>query len=354
MNCRIADGHVHLENVVLGAFDSPKRILDVIYSKGVSDASLLAYMPFCDIVSNLRVLYWKEAYKKIELRAFGSFHEADIYKDIPYEKQYEVLMELGCDGVKFIQMKPDRRKAIGKGLDDKSYDRVLSAMEERSTPAMIHSGDPETFWDINFATEDMIKRGWFYGDGSYLTSDAIYAEVYRMLKKHPKLKATFAHFFFLSNKIDEAVRVLESFENVNFDLTPGWEMYLGFSKNIDEWQKFFEKYADRIMFGTDINDKKNGHPELYDLVYGALTHDKSEFEMPIYKHKIKGLDLNEGTLKKICYENYLRFVGESKKSVNVEYMTQIAEMVLGDIYEKEEMQAPYEWIKQMIFGGTIN
>ena len=83
MDCRIADGHVHLEDVVIGEFDSPRIMLDSLADKGVTDVSLLAYMPFSDIVTNLRVLYWKKNYRRMNVRAFGCFHEADIYREIP-------------------------------------------------------------------------------------------------------------------------------------------------------------------------------------------------------------------------------------------------------------------------------
>ena len=56
MDYRIADGHVHLEDVVIGEFDSPRIMLDSLADKGVTDVSLLAYMPFSDIVTNLRGL----------------------------------------------------------------------------------------------------------------------------------------------------------------------------------------------------------------------------------------------------------------------------------------------------------
>ncbi len=348
MKQRIADAHVHLEDVAEGKFRRPEKMLDAIASKGVTDLSLLAYMPFSDVVSNLRVLYWKKNYKKLRIRAFGSFHECDIYKDVPYEKQYEKLMDLGCDGIKFIQMKPDRRKVLGKGLNDPSYDKALSAIEEDGTPVTIHSGDPESFWDINCVEPWMIERGWFYGDGTYLSCEELYAEDFKMLDKHPKLSVTFAHFFFLSNKIDEAKRVMETYPNVKFDLTPGWEMYLGFSKNIDGWQRFFEDYSDRILFGTDSNDEKENIGDLYDLVYTALTHDKSEYEMPIWKHTVKGLALSDGAVKKICFDNYVRFVGKEPKPVNEKLLLETAEKMHSDIKDDENSAVCAKWLEEML------
>ncbi|MBR4000632.1 MAG: amidohydrolase family protein [Clostridia bacterium] len=351
MDYRIADGHVHLEDVVIGKFDSPKIMLDSLADSGVTDVSLLAYMPFSDIVTNLRVLYWKKNYRRMNVRAFGCFHEADIYRDIPYETQYGNLMKLGCDGIKFIQMKPDRRKAIGKGLNDASYDRVLSAMEERGTPALIHSGDPETFWNRDLMTEEEIGYGWFYGDGTHLSCDEIYEECFEMLGKHPKLRVTFAHFFFLSNKIEEARRVMETYENVNFDLTPGWEMYLGFSKDIDAWHDFFETYSDRILFGTDSNDGKTINGDLVGLVRTAITHDRSEFPMPVWKHRIRGLALSDDTVRKICYGNYVRFVGETPEPVNDRYMRETAERMLSDIGGDPDTAPSAAWIREMIPGA---
>ena len=146
-------------------------------------------------------------------------------------------------------------------------------MEERGTPVHIHSGDPETFWDLSKMTPYEIARGWYYGDGSFLSREAIYEEDFEMLAKHPKLNVTFAHFFFLSNFPEEAERILDKYPNVRFDLTPGWEMYIGFSKDIDRWQKLFENYSDRILFGTDSNNNKEDNAELHKLVYDALTHD---------------------------------------------------------------------------------
>lgn len=350
MKLRIADAHVHLEDVVIGEFSKPRAILDAIADKGVTDISVLAYMPFSDIVSNLRMLYWKANFDRIKIRAFGTFHENDIYGGIPYEKQYDALMKLGCDGIKFLQMKPDRRKFLPWGINDPAYDKAFSAMEEAGTPVLIHSGDPETFWDPEFATPQLIARGWFYGDGTYPTSDQLYAEDFQMLDKHPKLNVTFAHFFFLSNKLDEAKRVMDKYENVKFDLTPGYEMYLGFSKNIDAWHDFFEQYSDRILLGTDSHDRNpiEKNQSLIDLVVTALTHDKSEYEMPIRKNMVKGLDLSSKTVQKICYDNYINFVGSEVKSINHNFVQECAERILHDIKDDPTQTPSIQWLKTML------
>ena len=123
-----------------------EEYLDTIAGVGVTDASIhaLCAHPKYDTVQNISALWWKQRYQKIKLRVFGSFHETDLYRNIPYEKQAEELIRLGCDGIKFLHMKPDLRKLLGKGINHPDYDRALSYMEEREIPVLIHSGDPET------------------------------------------------------------------------------------------------------------------------------------------------------------------------------------------------------------------
>lgn len=45
-------------------------------------------------------------------------------------------------------------------LADKSYDAALSKMEELGTPAIIHSGDPQYFWDISSDPDSADSKEW--------------------------------------------------------------------------------------------------------------------------------------------------------------------------------------------------
>ena len=344
---KFADVHLHLDAT---KEETVVSFLDTLSDIGITDASLLSLVEHHkhSKIQNILVLYWKNRYKKIKLRAFGALHETDKYKNVPYEKQIESLLDIGCDGIKFIHMKPDLRKLLGCGLDDPTYDKALSILEERGVPVVIHSGDPETFWDITKMQKSWIERGWFYGDGTYPSYLDIYEEDFRMLDKHPKLKVDFAHFFFLSNRIDEARRVMEKYPNVSFDLTPGWEMYVGFSEKIDQWHDFFVTYSDRIMFGTDSNSTKDSNRELNLLVKQALTHDRSEFPMPCFGGNIiKGLDLPTDVVEKICYKNYVRFVGENTAQVDEDAVYARAERMLSDFTREGGYENEVNWLKEL-------
>ena len=343
-----ADSHVHID----GDTDASVRyMLDTLRDLGITDASLLSLVasPKHDIFQNISTLHYKRTYTDIRLRAFGSFHETDRYASIPYIKQTEALLELGCDGIKFLHMKPDLRKVLGRGINHPDYDAAFSLMEERDVPVTIHSGDPETFWDPSCVNPYQISRGWFYGDGTFPTCQEIYDEDFAMLDKHPRLRVTFAHFFFLSNRLDEAKRIMDKYPNVSFDLTPGWEMYLGFSKNIDAWRDFFIEHSDRILYGTDSNDTKKHNPKIHELVRTALRHDRTETPMPDHPgYTMRGLELPESVIDKICYENYISFVGENPKPVNAAALLTAAERMLADLDGSEGNEKATVWLKNFI------
>jgi len=331
MNRRFADSHLHLLHT------DPADViemLDSIAAAGVTDGTLLAVCPMEEygVLQNYLCLWWKAHYPKLRLRAFGSLHEAnDRYGAIPYEDQLEGLLALGCDGVKFIHMKPDMRKQIGKGIDHPSYDGVFAMMEERDLPVTVHCADPRTFWDPVLADPRDIARGWFYGDGTFPTYESLYGEIWRRLEKNPRLRISFAHFFFLSDDLEEAARVMETYPNLRFDLTPGREMYVNFSRKIDAWQEFFDTYSHRILFGTDSEDLRCSQKIRF--VEKAVSHGKTEFQDPLFGITVKGLGLSAEAVERIRYGNYLDFVGPDPVPVNGELLRRAEECLCRDFSE---------------------
>ena len=114
--------------------------------------------------------------------------------------------------------------------------------------------DPENFWDLEHAPAFAIQQGWLYDD-SYVNNEVQYAEVLNILARHPALKIDFAHFFFMSAQLDRLDEILARYANVRVDLTPGIEMYENFSAGIDRARAFFDRWHDRIIYGTDIGGR---------------------------------------------------------------------------------------------------
>ena len=167
----------------------------------------------------------------------------------------EKLMAMGCDGIKMLESKPQMRKKYSiPDFDLPVWEPFWAWAEEKGIPFVWHVNDPDTFWDAEKAPSFAISQGWLY-DESYVNNEVQYAQVLRVLERHPKLKVIFAHFFFMYNQLRRLSAILDRFENVMIDLTPGIEIYEALSENPEEAKAFFEKYGKRICYGTDIGGR---------------------------------------------------------------------------------------------------
>lgn len=320
---KIADSHVHARCDVT----STNNLLNELSQMDVTDACLLS-LTYNGVAQNVFTLYMKEHSPKVNLRCFGGFHVTDRYCAVNPEVQAKTLMDLGCDGFK-IMFSPDMQKYYGRAIDDIYYDKLFEFLENNQIPVNVHLADPENFWE----------KGMPYSDGTFPSYSLMLEQCFNRLAKNPNLKITFAHFMFLSNQPELAVQVMEKFPNVRFDLTPGMEMYFNFDKNIEFWHDFFIKYQNRLLFGTDCNSIKTCNKQLVSLVYRKLSESYLPFTQNCYNgdHVIKGLNLPNEVVNKICYSNFFDYLGKTPKPVNKDLFDWVCKRIISDI-EKE----PYD------------
>ncbi len=262
----------------------------------------------------------------------------------------KLLTEVGCDGIKMIEGKPQMRKILPvPAFNNPVFDPYWQAMEETQIPLLMHLNDPEEFWDRNQVPKWAVQRGWFYGDGTYVNNEQQYREMIAVLERHPSLKVIFAHFFFLSAQLERLSELLDKYPNMNIDLTPGVEMFFNFSKNLQKTRDFFMKYQDRILFGTDIGarallvnpedgvqfDESRGRVLLVrNFLENAKTFTipaKDGFLFGDQDIVLEGLDLPDDVLVKIYHLNFERIVAQTPKQVEyrlaAEFCGQIEKMI---------------------------
>lgn len=228
-------------------------------------------------------------------------------------QQYRELMKIGFDGIKMLETKPTEIRRLGRAMDEPLFEGWFDAIEKGGTHMVWHVADPAHFWIREYVSQEFVDRGWFYGDGTFPSKEEIYRQVLAVLERHPMLKVTFAHFFFMGDEPWRLEEIFAKYPNVNVDITPGWEMYAAFARDPGFWRDFFVRYGDRISFGTDSGDESCGSPEIPDIVYRFLT---TEDEQEIWGIRFPGIALDEGTLEKILRGNFIRRVGTAPKLVN--------------------------------------
>ncbi|MBQ7906335.1 MAG: amidohydrolase family protein [Clostridia bacterium] len=230
--------------------------------------------------------------------------------------QYREMMEIGFDGIKFLEGKPEIYKRNLMPLDSDFYEPFWNQVEKDGTHILAHINDPEFFWDGDKVSDELKAKGWYYGDGTYLPSEDMYKQVDNLLEKHPNLCITLAHFYFCSGKPEKLEDMFAKYKNVAVDITPGGEMYVDFEANHDFYKEFFRKYSDKILFGTDGDFPR--HVEamswLVDRIYRYLATDDKL--MAFDDTLTEGILLPDDKAKEILSGNFIRRVGKTPRQIN--------------------------------------
>lgn len=320
------DGHIHMHRW----FDKEKGI-DFTHGleeyrrecglKYITLASLPSGNPIPairDVSNNIICAFYKLLNENTF--AYGGFiypsypANEDEMKDMTLTRQYEELMEIGFDGIKMLEGKPNLYVRVGKALDSDFFDPVFEKMEKDGTYILMHALDPASFWtDRN---EENIKKGWYYGEGSYPTIKELYGQIDNLLEKHPKLNLCLAHFFFCSQNPQRLEDMFARYENLSVDITPGGEMYIDFDKKPDYFRDFFTRYAHRICFGTDMDFPcyLEAGKWLCDREYRFLATDEalSSFD----DNRLTGIKIPEECLQKIFSDNLLAQFGGKPREIS--------------------------------------
>ena len=317
-NMKIVDSHMHISGWGERELES---CFDAYIEKENLSAINLCTIPLLqsNVANNIILGFYKIARPNTYVHAGVEFIEIPIDnmpKDMDAVTQYHELMDIGFDGIKMLEGKPTEHKRIGKNLHHPSIAPLYKEIEKDGTHLIMHSNDPDEFWDIERAPKWAIDAGWTYTDGTYASYEEIKAQTVKILEECPNLHLTLAHFFFSSKEPELLDNLFSKYPNLCVDLTPGGEMYVEFEKNYDYYVDFFNKYSNRLIFGTDRSyhgDTKYGD-WLFDVVVTFLATDKVKVG---YDNKpLKGLGLSDEKRDQILFANFEARVGKLPKPMN--------------------------------------
>ena len=294
----VVDSHVHMmktEN-----FAKIKKIAD---KAGYEQYTLLGCAAYPVWTYGNLAAAWAKLTDPERIYVYAMPHEDLDKRPDPREllEQVKCFHAIGFDGIKLADGKPDVRKRRGIPLDDACYDPMFAYLEQMEIPVVYHSNDPVEFWDKDKVPKWAAEYGVLYPPEP--SWKQIRDETIGILKKHPRLHLTIAHMFFLSNgdNLELAEELLLTYPNLMFDVTPGWEMFEGFGMDMKGWRSFFLKYADRIVFGTDMNGGDGAGAEILNALRRCLETDEIFEKSDSVCH---GLYLPDEVLMKIYKDTY--------------------------------------------------
>ena len=210
-------------------------------------------------------------------------------------------------------------------IDDRRFDPMWEACAAARLPAFIHIADPEAFFTPVDRFNERYDELGFHPDWSFHGQDfPSFAELLaardRVYARHPKTQFLSLHFGHDAENLALVGASLDRFPNMTVELGAR----IGeLGRQPRAARKFFDKYQDRILFGTDAIPPPEGdkypqqvfNDQLYEIYYRFLETEDEYFDYapapvpPQGRWRIYGLGLPEGILKKVYADNAARLLG---------------------------------------------
>jgi predicted TIM-barrel fold metal-dependent hydrolase len=220
----------------------------------------------------------------------------------------------GAKGLKF-------HKSLGLGVrykdgrflpvDDPKLDPIWEVCAAFKRPVEIHTGDPGAFFTpLNRFSERWHELNehpeWLFHGKDYPKRSDLHAQRMRVIARHPKTTFICAHMANDGEDLAQVGRWLDVYPNMFVDIDAriselGRQPYTA--------RRFFLKYQDRVMFGTDTLPNR----EAYRIYYRFLETDDEYFDPAGGHHRqgfwmIYGVFLPKDVLEKVYYKNAERLL----------------------------------------------
>lgn len=208
-------------------------------------------------------------------------------------------------------------------IDDPRFDPMWETCAALNMPVGIHVSDPIAFFRptdrFNERYEELNNHpDWSFHGPSFPSNEELLDARDRVFARHPRTQFIALHVGNFAENLEHVAASLDRFPNMTVDI----------AARIGELGRqpraagaFFDKYQDRILFGTDAFPHSPDYPqqffcdELYDIYYRFLETDDEYFDYaparipPQGRWKISGIHLPDSILKKVYYENSERVLG---------------------------------------------
>ncbi len=207
-------------------------------------------------------------------------------------------------------------------VDDPRFDPMWDACGQLGIPVAIHVSDPVAFFTptdrFNERYEELNNHpDWSFYGGDFPSNTEILEARNRVFARHPRTQFIALHVGNYSENLENVGENLDRFPNMFVDIAAR----IGeLGRQPRTARKFFLKYQDRILFGTDATPHGDEFPQqvfndqLYKIYFRFLETDDEYFDYapakipPQGRWKIYGIDLPDEVLRKVYNGNAARLL----------------------------------------------
>jgi predicted TIM-barrel fold metal-dependent hydrolase len=210
-------------------------------------------------------------------------------------------------------------------VDDPRFDPMWDACGRLGLPVAIHVSDPQAFFlptdRYNERYEELSNHpDWSFHGRDYPGNAEILEARNRLFARHPKTQFIVLH---VGNNAEDLGYVSESLDRFKNTVVEIGARVGELGRQPRTARRFFDRYQDRILFGTDAVPRGVQTPqqvfgdELYEIYYRFLETEDEYFDYapapvpPQGRWRIYGLGLPDAILKQVYHDNAARVLGLS-------------------------------------------
>ena len=240
----------------------------------------------------------------------------------------ERARKLGARGVKVLKtLGLYLREQITTGplvaIDDRRFDPMWEACAANRMPVAIHIGDPAAFFlpidRFNERFEELNNHpDWSFHGRDFPSNRQLLDARNRVFARHPKTTFVALHVGHNAEDLGDVAASLDRHPNMHVEM--GARVgELGRQPRTS--RRFFDRYQDRILFGTDAVPHGTQTPQqvfgeaLYEIYFRYLETEDEYFDYapaptpPQGRWRIYGIGLPDAILRKVYNENASRVLG---------------------------------------------
>lgn len=198
-------------------------------------------------------------------------------------------------------------KAYGMHADDTRMDPIWEKCAELGMPVNIHVGEPQWFYETMDSTNDglMNALNWRLDNQEGILNLKEVVETYEnAIKKHPNTMFIACHLINYNHDLEVLGQMFDKYPNLYADFAGRFAEQAPVPKYT---AKFFEKYKDRLLYGTDMGFDES----MYKVTFRILESEDEHFyehELFGYHWALNGLGLSDEILENIYRTNALKII----------------------------------------------